>query len=247
MNIDFLSYQSVISAIKKYRLAFNFETLLTPNITKPYYLKIIYSVDKGSKCYYNILTNGNASINCCRKWEQKLGLGIRWKQVFMKIHKIQETKLKWMQVRIVHRILATNVILKEMGVQMNNMCTFCQIERDSIDHVFWKCNFATLFWNGLENIINEKCDHAANFKFTEKLVLFGIDDNVRTDDILDFIIILAKSFMYACKVNDRIPTHLNFLTQLKSRYDLEEYNARLTMNMVSFRNSWVYYLPIINS
>ena len=29
---------------------------------------------------------------------------------------IQEMKLKWFQIRLLHRILATNIVLKEMGI-----------------------------------------------------------------------------------------------------------------------------------
>ena len=154
--------------------------------------------------------------------------------------------MKWLQIRIVHRILATNIVLKEMGVKANDLCTFCEDERDSIDHVFWKCNYARLYWTGLENAIHVSCAHAVNFKFTEKLVLFGTDDNIRTDHVIDFIIVLAKSFLYSCKLNNRIPFFNEFRKHLQSRFKIEEYNAKLYMNVNNFRNNWVYYMPLIN-
>ena len=45
--------------------------------------------------------------------------------------KIQETKLKWFQVRLLHRILETNIVLKEMGIIQSVLCDFCNLERDS--------------------------------------------------------------------------------------------------------------------
>jgi len=133
-----------------------------------------------------------------------------------------------------------------MGVQTSDLCGFCREERDSINHVFWRCNHARLFWNHIESAINIKCVHAVNFKFTEKLVLFGTDENIKTDAVIDFIIVLAKSFMYSCKIDNRIPIFDDFRRHLQSRFNIEEYNAKLHMNINDFRNNWVYYMPLID-
>ena len=36
----------------------------------------IYNEVKGTKCYYDILIENGKSLNCCSKWEIKLGEGI---------------------------------------------------------------------------------------------------------------------------------------------------------------------------
>ena len=54
-----------------------------------------------------------------------------WKSCFLKIHKIDDIKLKWLQMRIVHRLIATNVVMKKMGIINCEQCTFCD-EKDSI-------------------------------------------------------------------------------------------------------------------
>ena len=74
----------------------------------------IYNEVKGTKCYYDILIENGKSPNCCSKWEIKLGEGIDWKACLKKTRKIQEVKLKWFQIRLLHRILATNIVLKKM-------------------------------------------------------------------------------------------------------------------------------------
>ena len=49
--------------------------------------------------------------NCCDKWEAKLNKDINWCIAFKKMQQIQEIKLKWFQIRLVHRIIATNIVL----------------------------------------------------------------------------------------------------------------------------------------
>ena len=56
---------------------------------------------------------------------------------------IYDIKLKWLQIRTVHRILATNVVLMKMGIVNCSKCTFYEDDKDSIDHIFWQCSYVT--------------------------------------------------------------------------------------------------------
>ena len=59
--------------------------------------------------------------------------------LFSQLNKLYEVKRKKFQMRIMHRIIGTNVMLKEMGVANNNKCSFCLIAKDTIQHIFWEC------------------------------------------------------------------------------------------------------------
>ena len=48
--------------------------------------------------------------------------------------KIQELKVKWFQIMLLHRILATIIVLKEMGITQSVLRDFCNLERDSLQH-----------------------------------------------------------------------------------------------------------------
>ena len=51
------------------------------------------------------------------------------------MQQIQEIKLKWYQIRLVHRIIATNIVLMHMGIENDITCSFCRQDRDSINHI----------------------------------------------------------------------------------------------------------------
>ena len=78
-------------------------------------------------------------------WEERLQQNIDWDTVFTKICNLKEVKMKWFQIRIVHRILATNVILHSMKVAPDDLCSFCGDEKDSIQHIFVKCRYVLSF------------------------------------------------------------------------------------------------------
>ena len=208
-------------------------------------LKFVHSVHRGAKVYYNLLTQSSNLPNCCAKWSEKYEDEIIWKTVFLKIHKIGQVKLKWLQMRIVHRILATNVVLEKMKIAANAKCTFCSVHNDSIQHMFWECERIRCFWNRVESLLKEKCQVAVDVRFTEKLVLFGYENNVQMDTVFDFILLAAKSFIYRCKMNKCIPYVSAFRKQLNSMYKVEELSAKMNFEIQKFQRNWCFYTPFL--
>ena len=97
-------------------------------------MKKLSSVGKGSRQIYDGLIHNNEQPNCCPKWEHKLNKVINWGGCFHSVHKIQDVNLKWFQMRIMHRLIGTNVILKQMGVRTDENCSFCNDVKYSIEH-----------------------------------------------------------------------------------------------------------------
>ena len=144
-------------------------------------------------------------------------------------------------MRIIHRILGTNVVLKEMGIANSNSCSFCKQEKESIQHIFWGCNVIQQFWRGIETMFNTHCDLANNMKISEDLALFGKDNNLKTDAVVDFIIMFAKYYIHSCKMKIIIPDIAVFKKKMGVRYKIEEYNAKIEMRYMQFCTRWCYY------
>ncbi len=244
LHTDFISYTGCKLAVKEF-ISKN-GIIINDNRTRDINIALltICSVSKGTRLYYDILTSDDIKPKCCDAWEQKLSRTIQWKSCFYLIQKIQDTNLKWFQMRIIHRILGTNIVLKEMGIIESNNCSFCNLEKERIQHLFWSCNITQQFWMRLENLFNSKCELAANVKFSEDLVLFGTQENVKTDPIFDFIIMYAKQYIFSCKVKTDEPNITSFKKILHARYKTEEYNSKIEMNPGLFAAKWHYYKPM---
>ena len=231
----------ILYFLQKYLKKYNINTQNSIANEKPLFLRLLYSVHKGAKTYYSQLLSNNDKPNCCSKWSEKLNCEMNWKQVFYKIQKIREIKLKWFQMRIVHRVLSTNIVLKEIKERTDEKCTFCGQERESLEHLFWRCNVVNNFWMLLQQRFRNKCYIADRLKFTENLVLFGVDRNMVTDKALDEILIVAKYFIYKCKYNDCMPLLTNFICYAKSHFQVIQYNAKIKGEHEKFKESWVMY------
>ena len=111
MTIDFWTFNSCTSSIKRYIKTSTI--LISNNVANEVNISLgtICSASKGARLLYNILVNDNCMPNCCLHWSEKLKSNISWNTVFIKVQKITDVKLKWLQMRITHRIIATHIVL----------------------------------------------------------------------------------------------------------------------------------------
>ena len=79
----------------------------------------------------------------------------------------------------------------------------------------------------------------SSLNLNENTVLFGNDVNFKSDKIFDMILVLAKFFIFRCKIKGSVPSFTIFHRFLKQRYDIEKYNARSNLEYVKFKLEWI--------
>ena len=133
----------------------------------------------------------------------------------------QEVKLRWFQYRLIHRILTTNTYLYKLKYTENDLCTFCQIESESIIHLLWECKFAQIFWKDFASWI-KNCLHVCNMNLSLELILFGVKENFVTYNFFYLILLFAKFYIYKCKYQKYKPQFKIFCKELVARYNIEK-------------------------
>ena len=66
------------------------------------------------------------------------------------------SKTRNSQFKTLHRIIATNDFLNKVDIVDNNLCTFCDLEIETLEHLFYHCTaiiFGKKFLNGLSRPI----------------------------------------------------------------------------------------------
>jgi exonuclease III len=241
LNINFLTYLGWRQTINQYITRSNLRIYDNSFEDMNACHKLIIRNKKGCKEIYNVLNLNADRPNCCTKWEQKINVEINWNSCFYNIKKISEVNMKWFQLRIVHRVLGTNIVLSHIGVANNQNCSYCTTIKDSIDHIFWDCPVAQQFWEHYNTLVRNKCLNAHNMRLSKCLIVLGIDNNIIIDRTMYFIIMLAKQYLYKCKLDSSIPDIEVFRKRLRWRYNIEEYNAKLRQKHAKFKVDWVIY------
>ena len=81
-------------------------------------------------------------------------------------------------------------------------------------------------------------------RFSKNLILFGYCFEITTDSICDLIILIAKYYIYRCKVQKLNLNIQCFIRELYNRYCVEKIVYK---SSVVFRNKWGPYLNISKS
>ena len=130
-------------------------------------------------------------------------------------------------------------------VCVNDKCSFCAKERDTIQHYLWFCEHVQDFWNDFEALMIAKCENCFRLKLNSELVLFGNDEKTKTNEGFEYILMLAKYFVYICKINNIRPRICMFINELKSQYKTDHLIHCMEMQLAHFHIKWLPYKRLI--
>ena len=242
---QFTQYYGIVGAVKEYLKLSKLKPEDNTAENKRQVLKIINSVNKGTKNHYVIFNRSTHEPTCCERWNEKLNREINWKETFTKVKRIQDVRLKWFQIRLIHRIIATNQVLVKINVCDSDLCHSCKEKSESIQHIFWECHTVQRFWSAFTHCLKEKCIHMTHLKIDEEMVICGNKTNSKTDEVFDFILLLAKYYIYKCRL-DHCDAHIQpFLMYLKRRYNIEKCISLQNMKNDSFQMKWILYQSLM--
>ena len=114
----------------------------------------LFDVNKlKSKDYYSLLIKEKV---CLPKYAQKLKNNFilsneELKQIFLLLHFVAfEPYVKAFQFKVLNSILYTNLKMFKIGYKINDLCSFCNQETETVKHFFWICPYSISFWKSFE-------------------------------------------------------------------------------------------------
>ena len=242
VRTNFLTYNGVIYALKEFQKKYNIE--LTNNY-KAMDNKTWFNIKKGNKQVQSVLVSSDTIPTAIPKWNS-LYQNLKWNTIYSHVFKTTgDVQLRWFQCRLLHRLLPTQRYLFYCKIVDSPICNFCEKDEQTIEHMLYDCTFVTRFWNELQQILQNKCQHCSTLILGKQLTLFGWKDDVGMDPVSDFIILFAKFYIYKCKLENNTPQIDNFLLVLKHRYILEKYIAAINGKTIHFEQNWKLYLSIL--
>ena len=108
---------------------------------------------KKSKDYYSVfVAKKSRPPNIVHKWKGDFNISDDLlKESFILPHAVAlESYVKAFQYKILNNILYTNAKLCKIGFRVDELCTFCETERETLYHLLYQCTYARQFWNEFE-------------------------------------------------------------------------------------------------
>ena len=197
--------------------------------------------------FCNNLINIITSAKECTNRKNLLQLENLSPKVFCQVQKLHDIKFRydikfrWFQIKTNNTILVTNSVPRGKDVVANNLCIFCHIGRDTIYYYLWHCQQTKAFWPEFERCLKEKCFNSDRLSHTPSLILFGYDEKIKTDAGYDFILLVAKFFVYNRRTNKNRPHVQGFLKELANIYKIDRYAQSIVMKQNKFALKWLAY------
>ena len=104
-----------------------------------------------------------------------------------------ETKLREFQYKILNDIIYTNDTLFRFKMIESPLCTFCQKEDESLEHLLFHCTITKNFWLAFSPWITKQ--NISMETLTLINILFGVFNDNEDFAILNHLILIAK---YSC-------------------------------------------------
>lgn len=222
-NFPFTLFYGILAAIPREWKA-HIEHLENPSENV---LRLISFTTNGrpTKFVYNHFVNLKVSTpRAVFKWEEISNFNGNWHRVFLLPYAaVRDTKVQYFHLRFIHRIIGTNFFLHKIKVKDSPLCTFCNSESETLEHLFWSCRVSQLFWRSISVLCLKQ-----DFSITLDHVNFGLLEDIKCP--LNFFILNAKYFLFNCKLNNKLPEAHTFYCKFRFLLDVEYYILRKQNN-----------------
>ena len=182
------------------------------------------------------MLNGNTPLNQTKiaKWQSLLHLEADdWLEQFRRLYRITNIpKLQSFHFRSLHLALVTNMHLFRWGIKSSNRCTFCDLEKETLSHLFSECHIVGQFWNQV-------------LRWTEQQYGIVMQLNIRSimlcdlgTGIADLIGLLAKQYIYANKCLNKSLSIKEFSSKVLMFENTEKYIAKKNNKLAKHYAKW---------
>ena len=147
---NFLAWHTILKAIPKEwkeEISDKKPIVLSPRLA---IYDTLSETTKIAKWAYPLLLSGckvSRPVKAQTKWENELKVSqLSWPSIYKTLHaSTRDIKIKWLQFRILHRILPTNKWLNRIGKKDSNKCDSCSEPNEDIYHIFGVVEYQIIF------------------------------------------------------------------------------------------------------
>ena len=179
------------------------------------YMHPILTNNNVNRYMYKVFIENNEIPTSKNKWMSIFdNCIINWKNTYSYVFKYtKDTYLQWMQTRIIHRILPTNMLLYKMKITDNKLCTFCRCQEETLMHLFCECCKV----KPIVDIIKDRIRiYNSSIDIEDMHIILGYCKDINIDTIfLEF-----KRYVFLCKTKTVTPSVTFFKRSLKLAWDI---------------------------
>ena len=127
----------------------------------------------------------------------------------------------------------------------STVCSFCKREVESLEQLLYCCDVTKTFWEAFCSWLGEFKINSHPFTITE--ILFGVFDVEDDWIILNHLILIAKCYIYTCKLKKANPSLRVYKAKIRAVYQVEKKIATRRTKLTKHSGKWEKRLPHFSS
>ena len=214
---SFLSCYSLVKAIpKEWKAIIRDSTVTDENLVSENVHNELYSQLSAKFVYKKLISNCSVHPTSQAHLLRKLNLqDVNWQTVYMLPRYCTiDSHTRIFQYKILNNILFLNNRLFKMNIVNSELCSFCEVEPETIIHLLCSCRKVKQLWSSVQQWCI-KCFSLPDL--SPKAAVLGFLENARTHINENLILLFFKKFVYEKRVQPSqiaLPTFLNYLNYI---------------------------------
>ena len=194
-----------------------------------------------SKLAYTILSDQtNQDVKSSSEYKlMKKYPGLDWKSVCKAIYATCiDTYSRQLQFKIVHNFLTVNNLLYKWKLKETNLCSYCNVEPETLIHIFCHCHVTKTFYCRINDYLRQ-CNVVLP-ELTEQFVLYGVTDitDGHNRKLVQHINILYKEIVFKCRDNNSDLTLIHFKARMSNLEKIERRIAKSRNKLHVHLDKW---------
>jgi len=139
---------------------------------------------------------------------------VDWSDVYSYVYSCtSSTKLQEFQFKFLHNILVNQYWLHKWKIADSDLCTLCQKEPETLDHLVWNCECVKPFWKAFVNFVYD----IFKLRISKDDIYLGTKDK-----LLTLLSVVAKQYVYQCRYRKVHPIFVTYRNKLLYIQKIEE-------------------------
>ena len=192
---------------------------------------------KASSVYNELIADNSNSINKCVSWNEELGCDMSISEFHKFCKDIHRTtnipKLRSFQYRLLQRAVILNMHLFRWGLHEDNLCSLCEMSKETYSHLFKECSVVTRLWTSVANLIKNYTADCINIS-TKTVIL----DRISNKSITNTICLITKQYIYRQRCQKKPINFIELKAIVWQMERIEKYTAIKNGNLSKHIAKW---------
>ena len=195
------------------------------DLRDPYELVVskLFTCNSLSKCSYLIFKGQLLPQDRSNKWNDIFDVDVNaedWALIHRNNFRCTiETQLRSFYVKTFHKAIATNDFLYKIKRSDTELCSLCNLIKDSIQHFLVECTVVNQLWKCLEKFLSSKLGIQVQFSLFQRM--FGFNKEQNNYVCINFYLLCTRFYIYRCKFSKEKPKFQSLLSFFKLKYKSE--------------------------